>query len=62
MPSSGMFESLSAYPHWFVVACAALAAALVLWILLKLLKAALWILFIGLLIIGAVAAASVFFK
>jgi type VI protein secretion system component VasF len=43
-----MFNSLAQYPHWFVVACAVLAAA-VLWVLLKLLKAALWILFFGLL-------------
>jgi hypothetical protein len=57
-----MFESLSAYPHWFVVACAALAAAVVLWVLLKLIKAALWVLVLGLLIISAVAAASVFLK
>ena len=62
MPVSGMFESLSAYPHWFVVACAALAAAVVLWVLLKLIKAALWVLVLGLLIISAVAAASVFLK
>jgi len=62
MPLSGMFESLSAYPHWFVVACAALAAAVVLWVLLKLVKAALWVLFLGLLIIAAVAAASVFLR
>jgi len=62
MPLSGMFESLSAYPHWFVVACAALAAAVVLWVLLKLIKAALWVLVLGLLIISAVAAASVFLK
>jgi len=62
MPLSGMFESLSAYPHWFVVACAALAAAVVLWVLLKLVKAALWVIFLGLLIIAAVAAASVFLR
>ena len=62
MPPFGMFESLSAYPHGFVVLCAALAAAVVLWVLLKLLKAALWILFFGLVVIGAVAAASVFFR
>jgi hypothetical protein len=57
-----MFESLSAYPHWFVVTCAALSAGVVLWMLLKVVKAALWMLFLGLLIIAAVAAASVFFK
>jgi hypothetical protein len=57
-----MFESLSAYPHWFVVACAALVAAVILWVLLKLIKAALWVLFLGLLVIAAVAAASVFLR
>ena len=51
MPVSGMFESLSAYPHWFVVACAALVAAVILWVL-----------FLGLLVIAAVAAASVFLR
>jgi len=55
-----MFGSLSAYPHGFVDACAALAAAAVLWVLLKLLKAALWIIFIGLVIIAVGAALSVF--
>ena len=62
MPLSGRFESLSAYPHWFVVACAALVAAVILWVLLKLIKAALWVLFLGLLVIAAVAAASVFLR
>jgi hypothetical protein len=52
----------SAYPHWFVVACAVLAAAAVLWVLLKLLKAALWILFFGLLIAVALAAAWLFLQ
>ena len=57
-----MFQSLSAYPHWIVVGCAALAAAVVLWILLKLLKAALWMLFVGLVVIAALAAVSFFFR
>ena len=61
MPLFGMFGSLSAYPHWFVVTCAALAAAAVLWVLLKLLKAALWLLFFGLVLIALAAAVSVFF-
>jgi hypothetical protein len=50
-----MFESLSEYPHWFVVACAAVAAVAVLWILVRLLKAALWILFTGIVLSAALA-------
>ncbi|MFY9926095.1 MAG: hypothetical protein ABSF76_17255 [Opitutaceae bacterium] len=57
-----MFQSLAAYPHWFVVACSVLAAVAVLWVLLKLLKAAMWLLFFGLLIAVALAAASFFFR
>jgi hypothetical protein len=47
MPTSGMFESLAEYPRWLVIACTVLGAAVALWILVKLLKAALWILFVG---------------
>ncbi|HXQ82016.1 MAG TPA: hypothetical protein VN775_11920 [Opitutaceae bacterium] len=47
-----MLDSLAGYPHWFVIACATLAAAAILWLLVKLLKAALWILLFGVLLIG----------
>jgi hypothetical protein len=46
------FVDLSAYPRWLVVLVGTLAAALVIWILIKLLKLALWLLFFGVLIGG----------
>ena len=57
-----MFDSLSQYPHWFVVACAAVAAASLLWVLLKLIKAAFWILLVGVLIVAGATAAWLFFR
>jgi hypothetical protein len=51
-----MLDSLAGYPHWLVVGCATLAAAVVLWVLLRLIKAALWLLFFGVLAAGASAA------
>jgi hypothetical protein len=46
------FVDLSAFPKWLVVLVGSLAAALVIWILIKLLKWALWLLFFGVLIGG----------
>ncbi|MEO5958022.1 MAG: hypothetical protein ABIZ49_09120 [Opitutaceae bacterium] len=43
---------LSAYPRWLVVAGATLVVALVVWILIKLLKWTLWLVFFGVLIGG----------
>ncbi len=61
-----MFDSLAGYPHWLVAACAVLAAAvvlwLVLWLLMKLLKAALWMLFFGVLLVGGSAAIWLLFR
>jgi len=57
-----VFDSLSQYPHWFVVACAAVAAASLLWVLLKLIKAAFWILLVGVLIVAGATAAWLFFR
>ena len=51
-----MFHSLAQYPHWFVVACAVAAAAALLWLVFKLVKAVLWILIFGILIVGGAAA------
>ena len=51
-----MFQSLAQYPHWFVVACAAVAAAALLWLVMKLVKAVLWIMIFGVLIVGGAAA------
>lgn len=46
------FVDLSAYPKWLVVLVGTLAAALVIWIMIKLLKWALWLLFFAVLIGG----------
>jgi hypothetical protein len=45
-------DSLAHYPDWLVVAGATLAAALALWLLLKLLRLALWLLLFGVLLVG----------
>jgi hypothetical protein len=54
-----MFNSLAEYPHWFVILCVALASALGLWLVVKLVEVSLWILFVGA-VIAAVAAAFFF--
>ena len=46
------FVDLSAYPQWLIVLVGTLVAALIIWILMKLLKWALWLLFFGVLIGG----------
>lgn len=43
---------LSAYPRWLVVLGGTLVAALAIWLLIKLLKWTLWLLFFGVLIGG----------
>lgn len=43
---------LSAYPRWLVVLVGTLVGALVIWLLIKLLKVALWLLFFAVLIGG----------
>jgi len=50
--SNTYFVDLSAYPKWLVVLLGTLAAALVIWIVMKLLKWTLWLLFFGVLIGG----------
>jgi hypothetical protein len=62
MPASGMFDSLADYPHWFVVACVALAALGGLWILARLLKLAMWMLFVGILVVAAATVFGLFFR
>jgi hypothetical protein len=52
-----MFNSLAQYPHWFVVTCAVVGGAIVLWIVVKLLKAALWMLLFGAIVVAVSAAA-----
>lgn len=56
-----MLDSLGAYPHWLVVACAALVAAVVLWLLIKLIKAAMWLLFAAIMIAAVASVAWLLF-
>lgn len=51
-----MLRSLSEYPHGFVVACTVCAGLLVVWMLVKLLKLALWMLFFAFLALLAATA------
>jgi hypothetical protein len=57
-----MFDSLAEYPHWFVVACSLLVSIAVLWVLLKLLKAALWLLLFAVIATGVLAAVWYLFR
>ena len=52
--TKSFFIDLSAYPKWLVVLVGSLVAALVIWILMKLLKWTLWLLFFGVLIGGVI--------
>lgn len=47
-----MLNSLAQYPHWFVVVCAIVGGAIVLWLAVKLLKAALWMLLVGVIVVA----------
>jgi hypothetical protein len=47
-----LFVDLSAFPKWLVVLVGSLLAALAIWIMIKLLKWALWLLFFGVLVGG----------
>jgi hypothetical protein len=57
-----MLDSLADYPRWFVVACATIVLAVVLWIGMKLLKIALWLLIGTVLVVGLGAAAWLLIK
>jgi hypothetical protein len=62
MPTCGMFDSLAEYPHWFVVTCSLLVSIAVLWVLLKLLKAALWLLLFAVIATGVLSAVWYLFR
>jgi hypothetical protein len=62
MPTSGMSDSLAQYPHWFVAACSLLVGIAVVWVLLKLLKAALWLLLFAVIATGVLSAVWYFFR
>ena len=52
---------LSAYPRWLVVLVGTLLAALIIWILMKVLKWTLWLLLFAVLIGGFIWAGRLFF-
>jgi len=47
-----MLDSLADYPRWFVVLCGTIVAAVLIWVTMKLLKVALWLLIGTVLIVG----------
>jgi hypothetical protein len=55
-------DSLAQYPHWFVVACSLLVAIAVVWVLLKLLKVALWLLLFTVIATGVLSAVWYLFR
>jgi hypothetical protein len=58
MPVCGMFDSLAEYPHWFVIACTFVAAGGVLWVLMKLIKMAMWAFFFAIVLVTVLVAAG----
>jgi uncharacterized membrane protein YjjP (DUF1212 family) len=57
-----MLESLNEYPRWFVLACAFMVAGGILWLLVKLLKLALWMFFFALTVAAIVTLVGYFLK
>ena len=55
-------ESLADYPPWLVVGCATIVAAVFIWLLIKALKWALWVLLIVVLVAGAVLALKLWLR
>ena len=60
--TSTMLDSLADYPRWFVVACGTIVAAVVIWVVMKLLKWTLWALIFTVLVVGLGTAAWLFLK
>jgi len=53
-----MFDSLAEYPHWFVIGCTFVAAGGVLWVLMKLIKMAMWAFFFAIVLVTVLVAAG----
>ncbi|MBS0662457.1 MAG: hypothetical protein JSR48_04285 [Verrucomicrobia bacterium] len=54
VPVRSALDSLAGYPPWFVAACLTVVAAMLIWVLAKVLKWALYLL-IGLVLVGGAA-------
>jgi hypothetical protein len=61
MPTFGMTDSLAGYPHWLVVSVEVFLGLVALWVLVQLVKAALWLLFYGMIAAALLAVAWYFF-
>jgi hypothetical protein len=57
-----MLDSLADYPRWFVVACGTIVAAVLIWLVLKLLKLTMWLLIFVVLAVGLGSAAWLLLK
>jgi hypothetical protein len=57
-----MYSSMAEYPQWFVITCSVLVVALGLWIVVKLIKVALWLFVVGVLISAGSYVAWYFFR
>lgn len=52
------YDSLADYPSWFVAACLTIVVAGAIWVLIKLLKWALWLALIAVLMVGGATVAA----
>jgi len=55
-------DSLADYPHWFVVACVTIVAAVLIWLLVKVLKWTLWVILISVLLVGGAVVVALLLK
>jgi hypothetical protein len=53
---------LADYPHWFVVACVTIVAAVLIWLLVKVLKWTLWVILISVLLVGGAVVVGLLLK
>ncbi|MBC7369035.1 MAG: hypothetical protein H7343_19870 [Undibacterium sp.] len=55
-------DSLADYPHGFVVACVTIVAAVLIWLVVKVLKWTLWLLLITVLLVGGAAVVALLLR
>ena len=57
-----LLDSLADYPRWVVVVCTTIVLAAAIWVVMKLLKWTLWLLLLGVVIIGLGTAVWLLFR
>jgi hypothetical protein len=57
-----MYSSMAEYPRWFVITCEVLVAVVGIWIVVKLIRAALWLLLFGFLFFAVSTAVYYFLR